>query len=163
MGFRERYARFMLGRYGAYGPDRLSRAINFAAIALIVASLFVRYTALNITTLALVAFSLFRLLSRNYEARQRENAAYAKIADKFAPPVRRAAKGARRKVKTAATRIRYFRTHRFYGCAKCGSRLRVPRVRGRLQISCPKCGGTFIAGGRAAARSKSPKLKKAEK
>ena len=165
MGFRGRIARFMQGRYGAYGPDRLNRALSVAAIVLIVASLFIRSAALNIATFGIIAYSLYRLVSRNYMARQRENMAYSKLADKASPVVRRATKatrraatgirramkGMRRAAKGAAMRVRYFRTHRFYKCAKCNSRLRVPKVRGRLQISCPKCGGTFIVGGRAPA------------
>ena len=161
MGFRERFIRFMQGRYGAYGPDRLNRSLNILAIILIVVSLFVRVAVLNALTFGIIALTIFRMLSKNYAARQRENAAYAKLADKAAPVTRRvsngarsaakgavrAAKGVRRGVKNAVMRVRYFRTHRFYKCALCATRLRVPKVRGRLQISCPKCGGTFIAGG----------------
>ena len=159
MGLRERFARFMQGRYGAYGPDRLNRALNFAAIALVIVSLFVHSAILNAVTLALIAFPLYRMLSRNHMARQRESEAYARIVNKAAPSVRGVAKSVRRRAKDAARRVRYFRTHRFYNCTGCGRRLRVPKVRGRLQISCPKCGATFIVGGRALSGGGKPKPK----
>ena len=31
-----------------------------------------------------------------------------------------------------------------YRCPKCRQKLRVPRGRGRIQISCPRCGTQFI-------------------
>ena len=34
-------------------------------------------------------------------------------------------------------------TH-LYRCPKCRQKLRVPRGRGRIQISCPRCGTQFI-------------------
>ena len=32
----------------------------------------------------------------------------------------------------------------YYRCPKCRQKLRVPRGRGRIQISCPRCGTQFI-------------------
>ena len=34
--------------------------------------------------------------------------------------------------------------YQYYRCPKCRQKLRVPRGRGRIQISCPRCGTQFI-------------------
>ena len=34
--------------------------------------------------------------------------------------------------------------YHYYRCPKCRQKLRVPRGRGRIQISCPRCGTQFI-------------------
>jgi len=33
--------------------------------------------------------------------------------------------------------------HRLATCVNCGQRLRVPTGKGRLQVTCPGCGGSF--------------------
>ena len=34
--------------------------------------------------------------------------------------------------------------YHYYRCPQCRQKLRVPRGRGRIQISCPRCGTQFI-------------------
>ena len=36
------------------------------------------------------------------------------------------------------------KVYHYYRCPKCRQKLRVPRGRGRIQISCPRCGTQFI-------------------
>ena len=36
------------------------------------------------------------------------------------------------------------RLYHYYRCPQCRQKLRVPRGRGRIQISCPRCGTQFI-------------------
>ena len=67
---------------GRYGVDQLSRALIIASLIVSVISWFFGrapagvYYALRGITLALIAFALFRMLSRNFYARQQELARY---------------------------------------------------------------------------------------
>ena len=36
------------------------------------------------------------------------------------------------------------KVYHYYRCPQCRQKLRVPRGRGRIQISCPRCGTQFI-------------------
>jgi len=120
----------MLGRYG---PDHL-------AIALIILSFIVSllYAILGVTALLYISYIifgivLFRMLSRNIYKRRAEN-------DKFIRywwPVRT-------KIKRRVESIRQRRTHKFFKCPNCKNTLRVPRGKGKLQVTCPKCGNRFM-------------------
>ena len=77
---KERFMRFMAGRYGA---DQLSRFLNFAALALIVISTilgFFRLTAAYYITwvaaLVLMGIVLWRMFSKNTSKRYQENVKY---------------------------------------------------------------------------------------
>ena len=36
------------------------------------------------------------------------------------------------------------KTHRFFRCPKCRQTVRVPRGKGKIRITCPKCGEVFV-------------------
>ena len=40
-------------------------------------------------------------------------------------------------------RLRGDRTHKFFTCPNCRNRLRVPAGKGKIAITCPKCGTRF--------------------
>ena len=41
-------------------------------------------------------------------------------------------------------RLRQSRTHRFFKCPECGVTVRVPKGKGKIKITCPKCRATFV-------------------
>ena len=116
--------RFMAGRYGS---DQLGRWLLGLAVVLILLGMIGNRTGSTLLAgLSLLAYvpliwSIFRMYSRNIEARRRENAALQRF----------------------LTRLRD-RDHRYYHCPKCRQTVRVPRGRGRINIRCPKCGEQFI-------------------
>ena len=129
--FGESFRRFM---YGRYGSDELNIALLISAVAVSLTnsflSLFFRYSVLYVRivspilyllTLALLGFSVFRTLSRNVYARQKEN----------------------RWFRLHWQRLRD-RKNRYYRCPKCRQTVRVPKGKGKISIHCPKCGETFI-------------------
>ena len=143
MSFKEKLFRFMQGRYGT---DQLNKALNAAALIGLVASLIVSFasgtsragsiisTVLWIVSIAMMGFTLFRSFSRNIPARRAENEWYRlHIAAPFT-----------KKKNEAKARAAGAATHRFFKCPKCGQTVRVPKGKGKIKITCPKCGEQFV-------------------
>ena len=121
---------FMIGRYG---PDHLNIAMIVVSLVLSLVHGVFRFAPILYVSYAILALALFRMLSRNIVRRRSEN-------DKFIRhwwPVKTGARG-------FLTKVRQRKTHRFLKCPGCHNRLRVPRGKGMLQITCPKCGERFM-------------------
>lgn len=131
---KEKFARFMMGRYGV---DQFSRAILMFTLVLIVVSLFFRTpvagTIFNVVILFLLIYNYVRMFSRNHEKRYAENQAYLRIVWKV--------KGFFQK---EASHMKQRKTHHIYTCPDCRQKIRIPRGRGKICITCPKCGKEFI-------------------
>jgi predicted RNA-binding Zn-ribbon protein involved in translation (DUF1610 family) len=115
----------MLGRNG---PDSLTVGSFVSAVIL---SSF-RNNILNYLSLALVAYCIFRMLSKNVTKRRSES-------EKFMMIVTPVQEWVTQKV----VQIKYAKTHKFFKCPSCKNILRVPRGRGKIHITCPKCGQRF--------------------
>lgn len=134
MKFRERMVRFMAGRYGT---DRLNRVLSVATIVLLVISLFTGTRGgfgsfVWLLALACLVWSTIRTFSRNIPARQKENAAWQRLERKLTGGI----SGWR-------TRFRQRKEYRFFRCPSCRTWLRVPKGKGRLNITCRRCGERF--------------------
>lgn len=124
---RERMARFMSGRYGM---DHLGRFLNIVALVFLALSLWRRLFA----TLALAAmiYQYMRVFSRNGYKRAMENNAYLTLRNKVTH-----AFSARK------ARFDQRKDYRFYRCPECRQTLRVPKGKGMLSLTCPKCRKQF--------------------
>lgn len=127
---REKLRQFMIGRYGV---DDLSRVQIIAALVLLLVSTFLRVNILYWLGLALLIYSYFRILSRNVSKRYEENqrflnAKYKAVVKKNNMKKRWAQRG----------------TYRFFKCPQCRQIVRVPKRRGKICITCPKCKTEFI-------------------
>lgn len=114
--------------YGRYGYDELNRFLSIASLVLIVLSLFM--PILYLFAMAALIWSVFRTYSRNLEKRRYEREKYLRLKTKFV-----------QFFKLRKNMFRDRKTHRYYKCPNCGVYLRVPRGRGEIEISCPKCRG----------------------
>ena len=115
-------SRFMMGRYGT---DKLNTAILLAGVAISILTAFIKNNALDML-LTLVAYGLmfwaiFRSLSRNTYQRYQENRKYLQLVDRVKD-----------------------RQHRYYNCPRCRQVVRVPRGKGKISITCPKCQEKFV-------------------
>ena len=122
--------RFMAGRYG---PDQLNIALIIAGVVCGVIADITHFMPLTLIAYAAIIYALVRLLSRKIEKRRREN-------DRFLTlwwPIRQ-------KLLARRDRFRDRKAYRFFKCPSCGKTLRVPRNKGRIQITCPKCGERLI-------------------
>lgn len=135
--FREKLVRFMYGRYGADELYNFIAKLNFVFIivALLLTLLPVwRWLvyAFYIFIIAIDAWMIFRMLSKNIDKRRKENAAFIKFRQK-----------AKAGFNLTVNRIKFIRTHRFRTCPHCGAVLRLPRKKGRHSVCCPCCRKRF--------------------
>ncbi|MBQ9806422.1 MAG: hypothetical protein IJW49_07965 [Clostridia bacterium] len=129
MSFRERLYRFFSGRNGS---DALGRTVLFAALALDIANLFLNSLILYFVAMLLLAYSFFRMFSRNIYKRQVENQRFCR----FFRPIKNffvLKKNKRRDRKT----------HVYQKCPHCKKVLRLPRVSGEHTVRCPCCRHRF--------------------
>ncbi len=127
--WRERLARFMQGRYGAY--DTLNKWLLGAFIVLIVLSCFLG-SVFDILALVVLVYAYFRIFSRNISKRMAEN-------QKFISWKSRVPAFFKKRFATLKT----LRTHHIYRCPQCHQKVRVPRGKGKICITCPKCHTEF--------------------
>ncbi len=128
-GVRDKLNRWM---YGRYGNDQLNRFIMFAAIVCLVISLFVRTRIFYWLALAGVLIAYFRMLSRNTYKRAAENTKYLNLTAGIRSGF------AKRKNRSAD------RAHCYFKCPSCKQTVRVPRGKGKISITCPKCRTEFV-------------------
>ena len=119
--------------YGRYGIDKFSIVLVIIGFIL---SLFLRFV--NIPFVILIAYiplciALFRILSKNSYKRQIENQKFLRI---YYP--------SSQWFKKKYNHFKEMQTHKFYKCPNCSQQLRVPRGRGKIEITCPKCKNNFI-------------------
>jgi len=114
--------RFMTGRYGT---DKLNMVILGAGLIACLISMFVHFAPVNLLltliSYVLMGWAIFRSLSRNTYKRYQENRKYLMFLQKIKD-----------------------REHRYYDCPRCHQQVRVPRGKGKIAISCPKCREKFI-------------------
>ena len=126
---REKLVRFMAGRYGM---DQLSRLMSYGALVLILVNFFVKSPILYIVGLVLLVLTYVRFFSRNLEKRRRENAWYL-----------RKSYAVTSGVKNWWERMKQRKDYVFFRCPGCRAMLRVPRGKGKLRVTCRKCGNSF--------------------
>ncbi len=128
--------RFMIGRYGA---DQLWRALMiFYLLSIVITNIVYRfskiaYYSLSVLSLAIIIFAVFRVFSKNIEARRKENQEWLKITG-----------GIRQKFIFAKERNKQKKTHKFVKCKQCKKVLRLPKNKGKLNVSCPHCKNQFV-------------------
>ena len=127
-------ARFM---YGRNGPDQLNLALLAGYTVLLLLQVFLnRFSAarmvLDILTLLLAAVILYRIFSRDLDKRRAENARFLN----WWYPVKNRISILRQRSKD--------KEHRYFVCKNCKTVCRVPAGKGKVEITCPKCGGKII-------------------
>ena len=133
---REKFMRFMMGRYG---QDDLNRFLSIAGLIVLVISVittrFIPYISsiLWIIAVVLIVMCYYRMFSRDIAKRSAENQKFLSLRYKFAVEKQR-----------RAERAAQSKDYKFFKCPKCGVYNRIPRGKGKIEITCPKCGEKFI-------------------
>ena len=121
---------FMIGRYG---PDQLNIALLIISVIIGLMGSIIGISILTIIGDIVLIYALFRMFSKNIPARRRENDKFIKI---WWP--------IKTKIKNKAVQFKSRKNYCFFKCPECKKTLRVPRGKGKIQITCPKCGERFI-------------------
>ncbi len=130
---RQRLAAFFAGRYGM---DSLSKLTLVLALVAAVLSQVVPSAAVSVifwaVAIVLLVVTYWRMLSRNVQKRYEENQRYLRATGRL----RFFSRG-------RVERFRLRKTYRFFRCPSCHILLRVPKGKGKIQITCRKCGNRF--------------------
>ena len=121
-GLHAGFRRFMMGRYGT---DKLNTAVLVVGLVACLASMLLHIPLLNwvlpVLSYVCMGWAIFRMLSRNTYKRYEENRKYLRFVEKIKD-----------------------KEHRYYACPRCRQTVRVPRGKGKISITCPKCKEKFI-------------------
>lgn len=113
---------FMMGRYGT---DRLNMAILGVGLCASLLSVAFQSTSLNLVffllSYGMMIWAIWRSLSRNTYRRYQENRKFLQFFDRIKD-----------------------RQNRYFDCPKCRQMVRVPRGKGKIAITCPRCKEKFI-------------------
>lgn len=127
---REKFARFMAGRYGM---DSLGRFTMMLTLIFILLNYFTRSRLLPLLAWAGIILTYYRMFSRDVYKRSSEN-------QKFLSRTTRL----RRWFYTQKNIFVQRKTHHIYKCPSCKQKIRIPKGKGRIEIRCPKCNTKFI-------------------
>lgn len=113
---------FMAGRYGT---DRLNMVILGSGLIASLISVGCQSAWLNmiffVLSYGLMIWAIYRSLSRNTYQRYQENRRFWAFFDRLKD-----------------------RQHRYFDCPKCHQMVRVPRGKGKISITCPRCKEKFV-------------------
>lgn len=126
MGFFKRIAtglrNFMVGRYG---NDKLNMTLLGIGVGACLLGMLLPFRLVKLVCLVLsyglMIWAIFRCFSRNTYKRYQENRKFLLFFDNLRD-----------------------REHRCYICPKCNQTVRVPRGKGKIAITCPKCKEKFV-------------------
>ena len=113
---------FMVGRYGT---DRLNMVILSVGLVTSLLSVLIKFAPANLVlflvSYGMMFWAIFRSLSRNTYKRYQENRKFLQFTGRLKD-----------------------REHRYFDCPKCRQMVRVPRGKGKISITCPRCREKFV-------------------
>jgi predicted RNA-binding Zn-ribbon protein involved in translation (DUF1610 family) len=112
--------------YGRNGVDDITRVVVIISIIVYLISAVFKLPVFGVITLILLYYALFRMISRNKEKRMLENQKYVNYIQAF------------------KLNFEQRKTHRIFVCKRCGKKIRVPKGKGKIEITCPLCGNKMI-------------------
>lgn len=118
---------------GRYGQDELGKFILSLALILLIINLFVKTAALSAAALVLIIYSYYRIFSRDVRARYAENKKFLTSLDPL-----------RRKFFSSKTKYDNRKVYKYIKCPKCKFEMKVPKNKGKIRVTCKKCGEKFI-------------------
>lgn len=126
---REKIQRFMIGRYGV---DALGKFLLGAVVVLWAINLFANSRIIYSWALLLMVYAYYRMFSRNTTKRYQENVKFLQIKNKLIS-----------RFQSEKSQLKQRKTHHIYRCPTCKQKIRIPRGKGRICITCPKCKTEF--------------------
>ena len=120
----------MIGRYGV---DELNKIYLVLTLILIVLSMFTGFQPFYWVSVILLVYTYYRMFSRNVSKMYAQNQKFLTARYRLV-------------AKWNAFRKRWSqrKVYRFYRCPGCKQRVRVPKGKGRICITCPRCRHEFV-------------------
>lgn len=118
---------------GRYGTDQFGQFLLITAIISMVISMLFHTPVFNTLSILLLILSYYRMLSKNHSRRYAENMKYLQYSGKVT--------GFFKAKKRYFSQLKDFH---IYKCPSCKQKIRIPRGKGRISITCPKCRMEFI-------------------
>ena len=125
---KEKLIRFMQGRSGV---DNLNTHALWLVIILLIINMFVGNMFISILSYALWFIVIYRTFSRQVYKRYAENEKYLKTIQ----PVTQFFNLQKKRISD--------RQHKYYRCPKCKQMVRLPKGKGKIVVTCPKCQNKF--------------------
>lgn len=126
---KEKLRNFMIGRYGI---DSFSKFLMGVALVLCILDIFVNNVFINSWFVVIIVYVYYRMFSRNHNKRYQENIKFLQIKNK-----------AMSKFQSQKRMMQQRKTHHIYKCPTCNQKIRIPKGKGRICITCPKCKTEF--------------------
>lgn len=118
---------------GRYGQDELGKFILSLSLILLIINLFFKTAALSAAALVLIIYSYYRIFSRDVRARYAENKKFLTSIDPL-----------RRKFFSSKNKYDNRKVYKYIKCPKCKFEMKVPKNKGKIRVTCKKCGEKFI-------------------
>ena len=118
---------------GRYGQDELGKFILSLSLILLIINLFFKTAALSAAALVLIIYSYYRIFSRDISARYAENKKFLTTLDPL-----------RRKFFSSKNKYDNRKVYKYIKCPKCKFEMKVPKNKGKIRVTCKKCGEKFI-------------------
>ena len=119
--------------YGRYGTDHLSKFLMWSGLALFGLYFIIGIRLFYTLAILMMFFNIYRSYSKNFAQRRKELDAFLVYKQKFDS-----------KFALQKRMWRERNTHRFFKCPSCKTVVRLPKGKGKIEITCPKCKTTFI-------------------
>ncbi len=147
MNFLYRISEFMRGRRGW---DQFGLFLMIASFIIEIAGNLLRMRIVYYIGLALFFYCVFRIFSRNLYKRERENMKYLQTMYKIKNwRTIRQQKKSGTYTYDESERQRNGRggstVYAYYYCPSCKQQVRIPAGKGRVNVTCPRCGEKFEA------------------
>lgn len=122
-------SKFMNGRYGG---DQLSMVLLVLSLLLTSIGQLTKIPLISFIGYVPLGVSIFRMFSKDISKRRMENYKFSILIS----PVYSWFKKTQKHTKE-------LKTHKFYKCPSCNTKLRLPKGKGKIVITCPKCKNKF--------------------
>ena len=115
--------KFMQGRNGV---DELNRILVYVVLAIYVLSVIFKSTILYYISFIFIIYLFYRMLSKNLYVRREENRKFVTW------------------LETTRIKMEQRKDYKIFKCKGCGRNIRVPRGKGKIEVTCPMCGKKTI-------------------
>ena len=115
-----------------YGSDQLSFALFLVAMLFIILARFTKMQIFSLISNIPLIYGVYRMLSKDIYRRRLENNKYLT----FVSPLKSKYRKSKRKFEGR-------KIYKYLVCPNCKKELRIPRGKGKINITCPQCKEKF--------------------